>query len=169
MQVKQNQPLLYQSISQSIAREKPIETHYCQEKKRGQAIQWETKVYEVIPNEITEKWKEVQRLISTQKIITQKGKITSHISFRITDLSELNAQQLYEGIRGHWGIENKLHWVRDVNFKQDKNKIINDNAAVNMAFFNTIAINYLRENIEDSIKYSQILFGQNIKEQYRKL
>jgi hypothetical protein len=56
-----------------------------------------------------------------------------------------------------------------VNFKQDKNNIVNENAAVNMAIFNTMAINYLRENIEDSIKYSQIIFGQNVKEKYNQI
>jgi hypothetical protein len=63
----------------------------------------------------------------------------------------------------HWGIENRTHWVKDVNFKEDNNGIKNDNAAVNMALFNAISLNYLRQNIDDSIKTAQILFGQNVK------
>lgn len=169
LQVKKNQPLLYEAIEQVLAKGQPLQTHQVKEKKRGQEIEWKTKVYAVVPSEITEKWKGVQRLIVTQKSITKKAGTTLMHSFRITDLSELSAEKLYEGIRGHWGIENKLHWVRDVNFKQDKNNIVNENAAVNMAIFNTMAINYLRENIEDSIKYSQIIFGQNVKEKYNQI
>jgi len=76
----------------------------------------------------------------------------------------LSAQEFAQGIRGHWGIENRTHWVRDVSFKEDNNKIKNDNGAVNMALFNTISLNYLRQNIDDSIKNAQIIFGQNVKE-----
>jgi hypothetical protein len=59
--------------------------------------------------------------------------------------------------------------VKDVNFKEDKNKIKDDNGAVNMVIFNTILLNYHRQNINDSIKKVQILFGQNVKEFFFKI
>jgi len=68
------------------------------------------------------------------------------------------------------GIENRLHWVQDVHFGQDDNGVTNDNAAVNMAFFNTLSLRKFRDNVlKKAIKYSQILFGRNVKEQYQKL
>jgi predicted transposase YbfD/YdcC len=108
-----------------------------------------------------------------EKSVTQKGKpnkqqpkqllTTQSISYRISDV-ELSAKEFAKGIRQHWGIENRIHWVKDVNFKEDDNKIKDDNGAVNMAVFTTISLNYLRQNISDSIKEAQILFGQNVKE-----
>ena len=42
------------------------------------------------------------------------------------------AAQLAAGIRGHWGIENKLHHTRDVHFRQDTNGIRHLRAAANI-------------------------------------
>ena len=65
------------------------------------------------------------------------------------------------GIRGHWGIENKLHRTRDVQFNQDTNGIRHRVAAVNVALFNTLALNFLLTNVDASISYAQLFFAQN--------
>lgn len=116
--------------------------------------------------------------IGIEKSVVHKGKpnkkqpreliITQSVSYRISDV-ELSAKEFAKGIRGHWGIENRIHWVKDVDFKEDGNQIKDDNGAVNMAIFTTISLNYLRQNINDSIKQSQILFGQNVKELFFKI
>lgn len=89
------------------------------------------------------------------------------IAYYISDIV-LPAECFAEGIRGHWGIENRIHWVKDVIFKEDNNRIKHHQAAVNMAIFNHLAINFLRQHFDDSIKYAQILFGQNVKELFNK-
>lgn len=132
------------------------------------------KVYVVEDMTLQKKWTNLQRFISVEKRVSQKGKAntkqakqvitTESISYRISDVTSLSAKEFAQGIRGHWGIENRTHWVKDVNFKEDNNGIKNDNGAVNMAIFNTISLNYLRQNIDDSIKNAQIIFGQNVKE-----
>lgn len=123
---------------------------------------------------LQKKWTNLRRFIAVEKSVSQKGKAntkqakqvitTKSISYRISDVTSLSAKEFAQGIRGHWGIENRTHWVKDVNFKEDNNGIKNDNGAVNMALFNTISLNYLRQNIDDSIKNAQIIFGQNVKE-----
>lgn len=50
------------------------------------------------------------------------------------------------GIRGHWGIENRLHYVKDVVFFEDSSPITNINAATNLSILTTIVINLLRYN-----------------------
>lgn len=120
----------------------------------------------------------MKRFVVVEKSVTQKSKCnkqqpkelvtTQSISYRISNV-ELSAKEFAKGIRGHWGIENRIHWVKDVNFNEDDNKIKNDNGAVNMAVFTTISLNYLRQNISDSIKEAQILFGQNVKELFFKI
>jgi predicted transposase YbfD/YdcC len=132
------------------------------------------KVYVVEDMTLQKTWTNLQRFISVEKRVSQKGKAntkqakqvitTESISYRISDVTSLSAKEFAQGIRGHWGIENRTHWVKDVNFKEDNNGIKNDNGAVNMAIFNTISLNYLRQNIDDSIKNAQIIFGQNVKE-----
>ena len=90
---------------------------------------------------------------------------TERVSYRISDVSGLSAKSFFNGIRGHWGIENRTHWVKDVILNEDGNGIRDINGAVNMATFNTLVINFLRQHIDDSIKTAQIIFGQQVKEQ----
>jgi hypothetical protein len=47
-------------------------------------------------------------------------------------------------VRGHWGIEAGLHWVRDVTFDEDHSQIRTDNGPTNLAALRTLAINALR-------------------------
>lgn len=166
IQVKQNQPTLYKTIEASIETEKPIETVVCQEKKRGCQTTWHVSVYQVQDKKMREIWKNLNQFVVVNKTVLKKGVVTQTSRFRITDLS-LSAQQYAQGIRGHWGIENKLHWVKDVNFNEDDNLIKHPNAAVNMSILTTTALNLLRLLNEGSIKYSQILFGQNVKELFK--
>ncbi|WP_071783149.1 ISAs1 family transposase [Planktothrix prolifica] len=47
-------------------------------------------------------------------------------------------------IKGHWGIENQVHWVKDVLFKEDSMKIHQVQAATNWALLNTLGLNIFR-------------------------
>ncbi len=51
----------------------------------------------------------------------------------------------------HWGIENSLHHVKDVIFKEDDSKIITGNAPENYSIIRNISINIFRENEFESI------------------
>ena len=55
-----------------------------------------------------------------------------------------------EAIRGHWGIENKLNWVLDVQFQEDNSRIRTDNTPENLPVIRQIALNLL--NQEKSVK-----------------
>ena len=92
-----------------------------------------------------------------------RGETTHHQHTYITSLSTRPVQALAAGIRGHWGIENKLHRTRDVHFRPDTNGIRHPVVAANMALFNTLALNHLVEKVHESISFAQISFAQNIK------
>ena len=49
-------------------------------------------------------------------------------------------------IRSHWGIENRLHWVLDVVFREDESRIRRDHGAQNMAILRKLALNLLRKD-----------------------
>jgi predicted transposase YbfD/YdcC len=63
-----------------------------------------------------------------------------------------DAKLLLQSVRGHWGIENKVHWVLDIAFREDDCRIRKGNGAENFAVLRHIALNLLRR--ETSAKRS---------------
>ena len=88
--------------------------------------------------------------------------IKTELAFFMSDLN-LSAEEFHQGIRGHWGIENRLHWVKDGIHKEDKNKIRCGTGPVAASIFSSIAINIHRKNGNDSIYEGQIKFRNNVK------
>ena len=72
----------------------------------------------------------------------------------------LTAQQAAEAVRGHWGVENSLHWVLDVDFHDDQSRLRKGHGAKNMALVRHFAINLTR-SVKDkrSIKLRRKLAG----------
>ena len=64
--------------------------------------------------------------------------------YYITSL-KADAERLGMAIRGHWGIENGLHWVMDMVFRDDECRIRRDNAPANFATVKHMASNLLRQ------------------------
>lgn len=49
-------------------------------------------------------------------------------------------------IRGHWGIENRLHWLLDMTFQEDSSRIRKGHGAENYSRLRRIALNLLRQD-----------------------
>jgi len=75
--------------------------------------------------------------------VEQKGKITTARRSYITS-RPLSAEALAQAVRAHWGIENKLHWVLDVTFREDQSRLRKGHGANNMAIVRHFAINLVR-------------------------
>ena len=62
----------------------------------------------------------------------------------ISSLPGTDASRMAEAIRGHWSVENKLHWVLDVSFAEDQARQRKDHSAENFSRLRRIALNLLR-------------------------
>ena len=84
---------------------------------------------------------QVAQLRST---VTAKGKKTVEVVYLITSDRDADPATLAAWIRGHWEIENRLHWVRDVTYQEDKSLVRTGNAPRVMASLRSLAISLLR-------------------------
>lgn len=57
----------------------------------------------------------------------------------------MSAEEFAGAVRGHWGIENSLHWVLDVVFREDECRVRKGYGAENMSSLRRLALNLLRE------------------------
>ena len=92
------------------------------------------------------RWPGLQQVIRLERISTRDGKTTTEVQYAITSLSrqQADAAKLLKAWRSHWGIENRLHWVRDTLWQEDRCRIKNPRGGHNMACFRNAAINLLR-------------------------
>lgn len=90
------------------------------------------------------KWKGLHSLvmITAERII--RGKSSLETRFYISSL-ESNAPRILEATRGHWSIENSLHWVLDVAFNEDRSRVRKDHAPANLAVVRHMAVNLLTQ------------------------
>jgi len=110
-----------------------------------------------------DKWKNLRCLIRVQAKRTVDGKTSTEYRYYISDLPADNASGLLAYIRGHWGVENKLHWSLDINFREDECRIRQGHAAENFARLSRIALNLLKSETTNrcGIKTKRLCCGWN--------
>ena len=79
-----------------------------------------------------------------RRTVTKEGKKTVEVVYLITSDPDAGPAALAAWVRGHWEIENKLHWVRDVTYQEDKSLVRTGNAPRVMASLRSLAISLLR-------------------------
>jgi predicted transposase YbfD/YdcC len=105
-------------------------------------------------------WKDLHTLV---KVVSQRqlnGKTTTKTRYFISSLNP-TAQQALAVCRDHWHIENDLHWVLDVAFSQDHNRVHKDHAPENLAVLHHIALNLLKQerSTRSSVKTKRLRAG----------
>ena len=86
-----------------------------------------------------------------RRTVTQNGKKTVEVVYLITSDRDASPATLAAWARGHWEIENCLHWVRDVTYLEDKSLVRTGNAPRVMASLRSLAISLLRLDGHDNI------------------
>jgi predicted transposase YbfD/YdcC len=89
--------------------------------------------------------------VETIRGVNGKGKVTAEIRHFVSS-AKFAPEALAAAIRSHWRIENGLHWVLDVTFREDASRVRDRNAARNLALLRRIALNLARA--ETSLKAS---------------
>ena len=82
-------------------------------------------------------------VVETEREVTGYGK-SGERRYYISSLDGQSAKSMADAIRGHWAIENKLHYVLDVSFGEDQSRMRKGHAAENFSRIRRIALNLLR-------------------------
>jgi predicted transposase YbfD/YdcC len=77
-------------------------------------------------------------------------KVSTEKRYYLTSLDG-DAEKFAEAVRSHWGVENKLHWVLDVSFREDESRIRKGNAAENMAVIRHLALNLINREKKSKV------------------
>ena len=116
-----------------------------------------------------QKWPRLRQVIAVETITSVtnahgggRGKTSSDIRYFLTS-SEADGLALASAVRDHWAIENSLHWVLDVGFREDDSRLRDRNAAANLSVIRKIAINLVKadKSIKGSIKGRRKAAGWN--------
>lgn len=88
-----------------------------------------------------------------RRAVTRGGKKTVEVVYLVTsaDGRATDPATLASWVRGHWHIENRPHWVRDVTYQEDKPLVRTENTPRVMATLRSLAIRPLRLDGHDSI------------------
>ena len=84
--------------------------------------------------------------------IEHAGKVSKQAHYFIFSSKNMTATQLLNAKRSHWGIENQLHWVLDMQFREDESRARSDNSAENLNVLRHLAYNLLKS--ETSVRGS---------------
>ena len=91
-------------------------------------------------------WADVRGVVVVHRERLVKGqKPTSTTHYSITS-SRAGAATMGERVRGHWGIENGLHWCLDVSFGEDANRTRDKNAGANLGMVRRVAASLLKQD-----------------------
>jgi predicted transposase YbfD/YdcC len=98
------------------------------------------------PNWLTgyDQWRDLNSLVLIESTRTIKDQTTTELRYFISSLPP-DAARSMEAARSHWGIENSLHWVLDVVFREDDSRVRIKNAAENLALVRKITHNLLEQ------------------------
>ena len=148
--VKENQPTLYEQVEGAIAEAleqeaKDSDEHQTVEAGHGRQ---ETRTYAIFPKpESVDPEGQWRDLCAVGMAISDRVDTQGHesVEARYYILSRLiSAREFAEAVRGHWGIENNLHWQLDVSFREDECRVCRDHAPANLSVIRRFALGLLK-------------------------
>ena len=148
--VKQNQPTLYEQVKETIDAgleqdTNSVDVYQTTEVGHGRH---ETRTYVTFPPAETVDpdglWRDLKAvgMAVTESTDTQ-GRCRLEARYYILSVL-LSPKEFAGAVRGHWGIENNLHWQLDVSFREDECRVRTDHAPANLSVIRRFALGLLK-------------------------
>lgn len=158
--VKGNQKSLEEVVHLKLGRGRPTaprSTLQTCEKDHGRTEQ-RTYVAMAAPSAVSRHWPDAQSIVRVcREARDEQGKKTKEVRYFISSLPP-EVERLASLIRGHWGIENRLHWSLDVTFNEDQSRIRKGHAAENAALLRRLTLSILKQDTRysDSLRCKRL-------------
>ena len=146
LSVKGNQGSLEEEVEATCKRYVPVFDQCEVEKGHGRIETRRCEVFEkglIVDEERWANLSTVVKITATREILST-GKTETQERFYISSLKTDNDFNRY--IRSHWEVENKLHWVLDMTFREDEQRKRANHAAANFAIVRKIGLNLLKKD-----------------------
>jgi predicted transposase YbfD/YdcC len=92
-----------------------------------------------------EAWEDLTTLVQYRTYRKQKGEETVQTGQYYISGGDFSAEEFLKYIRGHWPLENQLHWMSDIVFREDECQVKTGNAALNMNILRKLVLHRLRK------------------------
>ena len=92
-----------------------------------------------------EEWAGLKTIGMVIRHYTKKGAAHSDVRYYLSSLT-MDVGEFARAIRGHWGIENGLHWTLDMTFREDESRIRGEKIRENFAWLNRLAVSLLKQH-----------------------
>jgi predicted transposase YbfD/YdcC len=170
-----NETITKRHIKRIAALKKPVSRHIETEKTRNRFTTRTVEVFDDLTL-IDSHWTGIKSLIGVERVGTRTGKAYRQVVCYISSIVG-TAKEFPHGIRGHWGIENRLHWggsavggfpdlrrlpFQDVVLNEDNSTISMAKAPANLSIMRASALNILRRNGSVSITIAQRFLSHKI-------
>jgi predicted transposase YbfD/YdcC len=168
--VKENQPKLHEAIKEIFSDERqadllkrPYRAHETAEKGHGRK---DGRYYVLVklPTNFPFKnqWSGLKAIGMAVRTTEQSDGTTSGDVRYFISSTFMSGKRFAEAVRGHWGIENSLHWVLDVTFDEDHSRTRKRRIADNLSWLRRFAISLLKRHpSNNSIKGKSRIAGWN--------
>lgn len=147
--VKKNQKDLYEDVSCAFKANKAFSIDEEWEYARGR---FEKRICSILTaesalmEEVFCEWQGIQTLIKIEATRIINEKVTTQVRYYISDENELKAKYFNHSTRGHWSVENHLHWHLDVTFQEDDCRVRKGNAPENLSTLRKLALQIITEH-----------------------
>lgn len=147
MVVKENQPKLFAAIEFLFAEPPAGEEFRCSLRRgrHGDRVERRELLGSAALNDYLD-WPEIGQVARIERRVLRKGKTSVEVRYAVTSLepSEAGPERLQQLWRGHWSIENRLHWERDVILGEDASQVRTGSAPEVMAALRNLTLGILR-------------------------
>ena len=159
--LKGNQKKLLKTAKSVIEESTKLEELKTSEINKGRIEERTYQLYKFTDMKVSDEWGNLSYIIKVKREVLRDNNVSEEESYYITN-KEANLELLSKQIRGHWSIENSLHWEKDMNFSEDTMKFGCLNIPAIMSILINIALNILRKHIDKYIRSTMRLCSNKI-------